>query len=461
MSRTNADSRRFRQACTAVSLLVLMAAVAGTACAQTNDKADDDLAPLSGAREMLTLLGVDDSHFRMFTDGEPLEVTEQEPLLRVLYAARRFRPADLDRWSQDRLPKGDDSAERGNLFRLRGKVLRVTREEPLAEAAQRFELSRLYRCQLALEPNGTQATVIALEVPRAWPIDRDMSERVSVQGFFLKFAGQETLATEPIFAAQRVAWHGGKLGEHGMDMGLFDQVTDKAPILAQEHECFYQLLAAVGRMNPEELYRQTRRKADDDYSVVPLFNDAAHQHGKLVALTGTARRALLVKLDAAREAEVIERFGFDHYYQIEIFTADSQSNPLVFCVRELPQGMPQGPNIYEHVRIPGFFFKTWAYAIAGTDEQPADGKQLAPMLIGYKPTWLRAAETHNPYAGAIAGGLFLLFLAGLGVAIWLWNRSDRRFRERAIARRFEPAGDSSLNELRIEASGEPDFRNLP
>jgi hypothetical protein len=296
-----------------------------------------------------------------------------------------------------------------------------------------------------------------------------MSEEVSAHAFLLKFARNETgnekvdetTGAVPAFAAQRVAWHVGELGEQGMDVGLFDLVKNKAPILAQEYECFYQLLTAVGRMNADELYRQTARKPEQDYSVVPLFNDAAQQHGKLVALTGTARRAMLVKLDPQREAEAIERFGFDHYYQVEIFTADSQSNPLVFCVRELPEGMKQGPNIYELVRIPGFFFKTWAYDIEGTDEQPVDGKQLAPMLIGHRPVLLHRPSTHNPYTGAIAGGLFLAFLGGLGIAIWLWNRSDRNFRQRAIARRFEPEHDSSLNELKIETAGEPDFSDLP
>jgi hypothetical protein len=442
-------------------MLLMLAASAGHARGQSEGRAETTLAPLTSAREMLTLLGVDDSHFRLFTDGTALDVTEQEPLLRVLYAARRFSPADLERWSENRLPEPANANEaRGNLFRLEGKVLRVTRESPLPEAARRFEIEHFYRCQLQLEQEQTFVTVFALDVPTGWPIDEEISEQVSVSGFFLKFSSDDG-SGEPVFAARRIAWHAGKLGEQGFDAGLFDLVKNKAPILAQERECFYQLLAAAGRLDADTLYRQTFRQPDDDYSVVPLFNDAANQHGKLVALTGTARRAMLVKLDARQDAEIIERFGFDHYFQIEIFTADSQSNPIVFCVRALPEGMPQGPNIYEHVRIPGFFFKTWAYDVQGTQEQPVNGKQLAPMLIGHQPTWLKPPSAHNPYAGAIAGVFFLLFLAGLGAAIWLWNSSDRKFRQRAIARHFEPEHDSSLNELKIETASEPDFRNLP
>src|SRR5690606_19402810 len=109
---------------------------------------------------------------------------------------------------------------------------------------------------------------------------------------------------------RRLSWHPeGLLGDLGMDMGQFDFVQNRSPIQAEERECFYQLLAAAGRAKPQELFRLTDRPPDDDYSVVPLFNEPEQQHGKLVALTGTARRAMLVKLHEEQEAEIIQRFG--------------------------------------------------------------------------------------------------------------------------------------------------------
>jgi hypothetical protein len=215
-----------------------------------------------------------------------------------------------------------------------------------------------------------------------------------------------------------------------MDLGQFDHVQNKTPIEAEERECFYQLLAAAGRANPQDLFQLTERSQEDDYSVVPLFNEPAQQHGRLVAFTGTARRAILVKLDPQREADIIRRLGADHYYQVEIFTQDSQGNPLVFCVRELPAGMPQGSEIYETVRIPGFFFKSWAYRVQSPEGDAAAGHQLAPMLVGNQVRWLRIDSGRSPLAGAIGGGLFLAALAGLFVAVWFYNRGDRRFRRR-------------------------------
>ena len=54
----------------------------------------------------------------------------------------------------------------------------------------------------------------------------------------------------------------------------------------------------------------------------------------LVKISGSARRLLLVRV---ADEQVIERFGIDHYYQLYVFTKDSQTNPLVFCLREIPK----------------------------------------------------------------------------------------------------------------------------
>ena len=39
--------------------------------------------------------------------------------------------------------------------------------------------------------------------------------------------------------------------------------------------------------------------------------------------------------------------------ELEIFTADSQGNPITFNVLELPADMPKGATIQEDVRIAG------------------------------------------------------------------------------------------------------------
>ena len=76
--------------------------------------------------------------------------------------------------------------------------------------------------------------------------------------------------------------------------------------------------------------------------IVPLFNEPASQRGSLVTLRGDALRAVEIRVD---DPDVVERFGIRRYYEVEIVTDDSQNNPLVCCVAELPEGMPLGDDI--------------------------------------------------------------------------------------------------------------------
>ena len=108
----------------------------------------------------------------------------------------------------------------------------------------------------------------------------------------------------------------------------------------------------------------------------------------------------------------------------------------------------------------GFFFKNWSYPIAGPEGK---GKRLqsAPMLIGRSPIWnTGASRTSNHYAGAIAGGLFVAALFGVWIGVWRIGRSDKQFRRRTIDRSFALEEGVSLNDLDLDVTDDPDFRNL-
>jgi len=85
---------------------------------------------------------------------------------------------------------------------------------------------------------------------------------------------------------------------------------------------------------------------------------------------------------------------------------------VVFCVRELPKGMPMGdgPDYSEYVEVAGFFFKTWAYSprarasatVISITEGPvktlADGTKTAVTLLtldGGAPGALRVGDHLN------------------------------------------------------------------
>ena len=455
------------------------------------------LPMISGPRDLLRSHGVDDSHFRGLSDGRPVDDNETETLLKVMFWMRDFRPLDIAQWVRDELdlPRlvEDPEADRGQLFSLSGRVTRVELRRPWPEVVERFELKRYYRCEFILD-DRQPAVIFAENVPKQWQEGGPVDERAGAFGLFLKFAGKDPGRPVPVFVAQRMAWYPPTpLGNLGMDVGLLDNVVNRTGLgrsrrlddqqevsrAAREREAFYAMLDAVGRAEPGQLLRQadqqlkhagqklkrTDKQGYEHFSVVPLFMEAEKQHGRLVSLSGRARRVVRVRVD---DADVVARFGIDHYYEISLFTDDSEGNPLVFCVRELPKGMPtgDGPEYSEQVRVAGFFFKLWSYHVAPSAQVPEAGRsaprQPAPLLIGRRPVWYPQTESPliSPTVGAIAGGLFVLALLGVWLAMWQSGRADKRFHDQTIAKTHSIDSNVSLNDIGLGADGTPDFGGL-
>ena len=255
------------------------------------------------------------------------------------------------------------------------------------------------------------------------------------------------------------------LGDLGVDVSLLDDVKP-GPLTSRSRESFYQILAAVGRAEPGELLATAEadlgRSGRDRFSVVPLFNDPESMRGRLVVLSGTAREVLLVHVP---DRDIRDRFGIDHYYQVSLFTEDSQDNPLVFCVRDIPPGMPTGagPGYAEDVTVAGFYFKPWAYrSRAAVEDEPAEGAskigvsiRLAPLLIGREVQWHPSeVRGNNSMAAAAAAGALLLLVAVVWLVLWLASRGDERFRRETLARHLDGEPEGSLDEIEIETREE-------
>jgi len=407
-------------------------------------------------RSWFELYGLDESHFAKFVSGRPLDADEVEPLLKVIFRMRRFTHEQLAKWTRrdwapEELAK-QPLTHQSEVFRLAGRALEVEAVKPAEEVASLFEMPEYYRCRIELA-SGARAEVYAASVPRAWLAGSGaLPARCEVAGAFLK-AASAAERPELVFAAARVAWFPPTpLGDLGFDYGLFDQVVDRDP---PEREPFHELLAAVGRSKPGELDRIAReqlkqltaqkanqeppsegqgavvRRASDGswfYSVVPLFHDAAASRGRLVTLEGIARQVQKVVID---EPEIRQRYGIDHYYQVSLFTADSGVNPVIFCVLELPEGMPAGARdrYGEKIRVSGFMLKLWSYRIdipRGADEDSKTGRmrQRAPLLIARDLTWFPAPPP--PPRSSLAAIIGLGFLAAATLlGWWALRRGDR------------------------------------
>ncbi len=237
-----------------------------------------------------------------------------------------------------------------------------------------------------------------------------------------------------------------------MDAGLLDTVENQKPLTKKDRAAFYAMLAAAGRAKPGELVRRAeedlpkvaakRRWTDPAgqvlYSVVPLFNEPKEEEGQLVALRGTARLVEEVHVD---EPDIVAQYGIDHYYQLMLFTEDSQGNPLTFCVRELPKGMPFGnvPRYGESVLVAGFFFKTWSYPVRRSPDEvikPGESKtrlQLSPLLIGRSVVWRPppkpAGQTRT---NVIVGVLFIAGMLVVWLVAWRSMRREHRWVDQAL-----------------------------
>lgn len=418
-----------------------------------NAKPARGVKEIRGPRDLLGMYGVDESHWRGFFPGRDVGQDETEGLLRALYAVRRFSLEQIEHWVDSKARWSDwvdePQQHQGAILLLRGRLRKVQRIKTLPELVERLDIEHYYRCEIQIADGGPLTIVYALHVPQAWNLDQPMDESVSWRGFFVKLANAVDAPPVPVWICQRVAWHcdQGKLkrlGNLGMDVGLLDDVTNRSAISGQERECFYQLLAAVGRANTADLKSATRRR----YKVEPLFNRPDEAKGQLVALHGTTRRAILIRIE---DQDIVTRFGLDHYYELELFTDDSQGNPLVFCLRDLPADFPTGDDIFENVRIAGFFLKTWKYRIHSRAGEAARSdsarRQLAPLLVAKDVEWLTAhAQESSPYA-YLVGFVIVASIAVAWIVVWRLNRSDDRFRKQALSRRDDKDIGAALQEL--------------
>ncbi len=453
---------RFARCCALVALATSLISLSAELRAQ---QPVDDRLLLDGA-------GVDAAVLAKFVDGKPLDIEEQSSLVAVLSGLRQCSQLDLDRYSRKPTSPADltSATARGRLWQVRGRLKAAVAEELTTEQLQRIyaeidELPptdarrKMYRCEVALDGGGSTAIVYSLRLPKGLVGKAKLDEAVSLQGVELKNSGTDA-APQPIFATRHLSWYPDTpLGKLGMDYALYDDVRREAHDLKFERECFYQLLSAMKKVDFAQLLEQTEQPRPA--SVVPLFNDPETMTGKLIQLDGSARRAVAVVVE---DADVVERFGIKRYFEVAIFTADSQNNPLLFNVLELPPGFPEGDNINERVQIPGTYLTGFYYRRDPTSNEKIAGEkpplQKAPLLLGkslvHLPKLDAAAAQQSSYAFA---GIIIVAVMVLAYAVWRTTRAETKTRD-LLQRQMAPPPGTSLNDAPVEYQAKPDFSGI-
>ncbi len=465
----------------------------------------------SDFREILALAGWDEAAYAQFTPAVPLSEAETVHALKLLRRLRSFDVLSLERWTNRDIKLGEvvnhPQAYRTELIWFAGRVVHVRQVRLAEHDGARLEMQDYYLCDVITDEGDVLTEVITGKVPRAWLGVENLDEPVAVSGVVLKRSSDNPTTPQLVIVAPHVAWYPTAvspvspsfaqvvLGSLGFDVGLLADIRNGRAIRGEEREAFYQMLFAMSHVGPQQLIRFAERnlswfakrweeKLEVDphdqlaqvvvrqaeqgrFSVAALFNDADSQIGNLVVLDGVVRRAVRIEVGSTRSgqlSDIARRFEIDHYFELDLFTEDSQNHPVVFCVLNLPSGFPVEAKIHEPVRMAGFYFKSWLHHTRQgkeAEQRSASRRQLAPLLISPGPVWVKdAVEQASVVTSLIGGGLFVLVVVGVWVAAWWFSRSDREFHRRAIATQYALPQGESLDDLVASAGVDtPDFSN--
>jgi hypothetical protein len=190
-----------------------------------------------------------------------------------------------------------------------------------------------------------------------------------------------------------------------VDPTVFDGVQDKTGVIPRR--AYFHLLDVARRMPAEELQRVAR----SDRTFAHFALSPTLHRGKPIFLKGWLQRLIEITPPTNRE-------GFDRLYEGWLYTEESQGNPYVIVISELPPGMPLGGDVRETVTFTGFFVKLWSY-------QSGDGQRFAPLLVGRSITWHErpAATGPSPTAYAASLAIVVVLICVLFGAMWWSKRS--------------------------------------
>ncbi len=445
------------------------------------------LAPADRLAKILAIDNWDESRFAKFADGTEISLDEQFEMIRL---AQRLDSLDAElfkSWGMfDSLVDQQTGAlvgdRKGRLVRISGYAKSLSTIALKPADAERLNVEKVYLTTVGL-PFRNEAMVLSIDVPDAWPIDRDFDERVMLGGVLVKIALKDDRQVA-VIVAPRLEWYPlkmalpttnygqGLLGCYDYDVAQLDVVSQRQRFTRRESAAFYAMLEVMNKPRlhklpyhanenlPVQAERWRRRlialggdtppkdaaakkewtlarvalmaAREGKYSVAPFFNEPEKHVGELVVLDGTVRRAVRIDLAGGIDGTgdpTASNFDVPYYYQLDLFTEDSQNYPVVFCVRELPEGFPTGEGLSENVRIAGFFFKTWGYTARGgtAGEETTDANlRNAPLFVGDGPMLFVAPEPSFPW-GAIAGGSIVAVIGLLWFVGWRWSQSDRAY----------------------------------
>ncbi len=438
--------------------------------------------PFERPQQLLRLLDVGPSEFDAFVDGKPITPVDEEALQKILLRMPQIEPDDIFHWLHRSVPwdqlKTAPAKYRGEFFLVEGRARRVERIALRPRLASLFGYNHYYQVHIELPspsrsgPPVCSVLVCSRVIPTAWQKLQQLDKRCRVRGMFLKRAADASNLPQLLFAAPDIAWlpdhvepeleigpSAVLLGHLGMDYALFDAVRSRngLPIGASERECFYSLLRTAHQATPAQL-----AKSSTPLDLGSLLQDPTRASGQLLSVQGTVQRIVSVLVN---EDDIRERFGIDHYYQLDALVSVGDrpiavrggkqgeagpvyrdTFPVTCCCLSLPaswQPLVGQTNVNEEARLTGFFFRLWAYPNSYVTSFDQRQRQLSPMLMLHEPIPLNMpADAHRTTVPWIGVGFLVLLALIWGFALRL-SRSDRH-RSAVLQQRFGRRDDADF-----------------
>ena len=238
-----------------------------------------------------------------------------------------------------------------------------------------------------------------------------------------------------------------------IDPAIFAEVSDDwLEIRQREAPAFYTILAKANEI-PQKLLEEA---GDDRVDYTVLMTDSEQFRGQPLSVEGTIRR--IDEISITRE-DIEEDYGIDRYYVAWMFTESSGNSPYRLIAVGLPEDMPTGEDLDLPAKFTGYFFKRQGYRSVG-------GFHKAPVLIGKYIRWNRPAATvtNLPQDSGLAPyaiGLAVIIAVGLGLLIWRFNVSDKKFAHKHVDH-FTTAAPEAIQDLENLETSDPNdlFRRM-
>lgn len=416
-------------------------------------------------RAPIELSGFSISEAFDIADDLPLDV--DSPLLKqLLYRIRNTSPESRLRYSdytkgltwQDVSAKTEDF--RLWTFDIPARLTRVEKQ-PLMNLSSQEDIQHVFVChcettsgtaaspQTSLDP-GRPFLTLATRVPREIPVGVGLDEPIRVVGFlYARISGIDHADENemPVFISDRIAWYPSenttltsanhkRLAGLGFDIGLLDDVRDSnnLPLGGRDAEAFYQMLAAVGRLDSSD--NSGSPSADlKRIGFKEMVQNAGANFGECAEVSGTIRSCSVITVP---QQDIRERLGVETYYQLMLFPdldgarvvvrnkdgskLDYRRFPITVCCTELPDGLTPAEMERQQCVVNGFYYRFWKYQSEHTDQLHANG-QVSPLILAQSPQLIESSigQLNAVLLVFVIGAIAIIFALIMGFRI-----ADRR-----------------------------------